>query len=99
MKTSELREIIREEIKNVLKEGHDGSLGPFFQKVKSQQDAMKAAKSMIDNDEDLKFFKGAKWVGDTTEDKLDKLANRFEDQYIIVGKVDGEYWHAYWRRS
>lgn len=103
MKESELRQIIKEEVKKFLTEGHDTNIGPLGEKIKSQQDAIKKTEEWIKHDKhyngDLQYFRGVKWVGNTSEDKLDRLSMKYEDDYILVGLVDGEYWSAYSKRS
>ena len=78
-------------------EGHDGEIGQIDD-VTSKDEAMKSIEDMIkhskENDGQYKKFRGAKWVGNTTEDKMDKMSMQYEDQYIVVGIVDGEYWMA-----
>ena len=87
---------------SILNEGHDGSMGPL-EDAKTKEDAIKILKGWIANAKneggDLAKFRDVKWIGNTTEDKLDKEATKNEDQYIIAGMVDGEVWMAYWRRS
>lgn len=79
-----------------INEGHDGEIGPTDAQtkdaaIKELEDMIKFAK---ENDGDLKKFRGVKWVGNTTEDKLDRLSMQHEDDYIVAGIVDGEIWMA-----
>lgn len=85
-----------------INEGHDGGGGKA--PGDNKEDAMKQLQEWIDSDVeeedgDFKKFSGVKWVGKTSEEKLDKLASQYEDEYIILGEVDGELTYAYWRRS
>jgi alkylated DNA nucleotide flippase Atl1 len=97
-----LRQIIREEIKS-LQEGHDGTYGEITDRkgnpVTSREQAMQVLQGMVGDNEDLSRFRGAKWVGTTNEDRLDQLATKYEDDYVVAGIVDGEFTMAYWRRS
>ncbi len=97
---SKLKEIIREEIQK-LNEGGTGIVAPV-QKAKSERDAVNQVKKMIKDDRnyggDYGNLKGVKFVGNTTEDKLDRLGQRYEDRYAIVGVVDNEYWFSMWAR-
>jgi len=84
-----------------MNEGHDGEIGATQAQtkdaaIKELEDMIKSSK---EDDGDLKKFRGVKWVGNTTEDKLDKLSMQYEDQYIVAGTVDGEIWMARSRRS
>ena len=82
-----------------INEGHDG----YMNKApgSTREEATKKLQYWIDNDNDGQFrlFRGVKWVGNTTEDRLDSLATKHEDEYIVLGEVDGELTYAYWRRS
>ena len=96
MKKLELRQMIQEEIQK-LKEGHSSWIGPM-DGVSNQQKAVKKAQEEIDNDEkyggDLERFRGVKFVGNTSEDRLERLSDKYEDDYTVVGIVDGEFWSA-----
>jgi len=85
-----------------LNEGHDGEIGRI-ENVSSQAEAMDSVNKSIAHakefEGDLSRFRSAKWVGIQTEDGLDKQADRWEDEYVVVGKVNSEYWSAYWKRS
>lgn len=82
-----------------INEGHDG----YINKApgSTREEATKKLQSWIDDDEEGRFrlFRGVKWVGSITKDMLDSLANKYEDEYIVLGQVDGELTYAYWRRS
>ena len=82
-----------------INEGHDGYMNTA--PGSTREEATKKLQSWIDNDDDGQFrlFRGVKWVGSTTEDRLDSLATKHEDEYIVLGEVDGELTYAYWRRS
>jgi len=92
MTRNRLKEIIREEVKR-LDEGHDGEMGPSrFQDVKK---AVKDAKDSIEHDQkyggDLENFRGVKFVGTvSSEDRLDKVSMKYEDDYIVIAILDGE---------
>lgn len=101
-----LKQLISEDIIN---EGHSGEDGPIIdnntgEKPKSKEEAMKFINDWIesskDNDYgDLKHFMSAKFVGNVSEDRLDKYATKYENDYVAVGIVDGEYWSSYWFRT
>ena len=71
--------------------------------VKTKEEAIKLLKKWIANakedDGELRKFSDVKWVGTTTEERMDKMSLQYEDQYIIAGEVDGEIWMAYSKRS
>lgn len=94
--------LLSKKVSESLNEGHDGSIGPLDD-AKTKEDAIKILKGWIANSQDeggdFAKFRDVKWIGNTTEDKLDKEAIKNEDQYIVAGMVDGEVWMAYWRRS
>ena len=108
MKKLSLREMIRKEIR-LIKEGHSGEVGPITdgssgKQPKTKEQAIKMIedwiKSSKDNDYgDLKNFRSVRYVGETNEDRMDRLAMKTEDDKVIVGMVDGEFWMAYWSRS
>ena len=108
MKKLTLREMIRKEIR-LLKEGHSGEVGPLSdmaagKQPKTKDEAIKMINSWIKSSRagdygDLKKFRGVRYVGNTTEDRMDSLAQKSEDDKVIVGIVDGEFWMAYWSRS
>lgn len=87
--------------KEGLNEGHDGIIGKA--PGSTRDEATKKLQSQIDMSKDdggdLKKFRGVKYVGSTTKDGLDRLAMRHEDEYIVLGEVDGELTYAYSRRS
>ena len=95
--------MVDDEIKNnqvdesKVNEGHDGEIGPL-DNVKNRAEAEKLIRSWIktakEEDGDLKKFIDVKWLGRTTEDKMDRESMRYEDQYVILGEVDGEIWLA-----
>ena len=97
-----LRKLIRLEVKKLLNEGYDGECGKIAN-ADSKEIAIQNVQKRIDfdkrNDGDLRRFLGVKWVGEVSEDRLDKLADQYKNQYVTVGMVDGEYWMAYWRKS
>ncbi len=86
-------------IAEALNEGHDGYMGKA--PGSTREEATKKLQCWIDDDDDGQFrlFRGVKWVGSTTEDRLDSLATKHEDEYIVLGEVGGELTYAYWRRS
>ena len=96
---SKLKEIIREEIQKV-NEGATGNTAPLG--AKSKVDAIKQVEQMIKDERnyggDYGNLNGAKFIGKTTEDKLDKLGQRQQDRYAVVGIVDGEYWFSMYAR-
>ena len=85
-----------------INEGHSGEAGPMHD-VKTKEEAIKKIESWIANSKEedghLRKFRGVKWVGATTEDRIDRMASQYEDQYIIAGTVDGEIWMARWSRD
>ena len=84
-------------MKQFLNEGHDGFMD--VAPGSTRDEATKKLQSWIDGGDSLRKFRGVKWVGSTTEDGLDKLATKYEDEYIVLGEVDGDLTYAYWRRS
>ena len=89
-------------IKKVLNEGHSSDMGPSdYQNkdktIKAIQDRIKDHKQYGG---DLSGFRGVKFIGTvSSEDRLDRMASKYEDDYVIVAMLDGEVWEAYWRRS
>lgn len=85
-----------------INEGHDGYSG-IVPRVKTKEEAIKKLKTWIEDskaeDGELKKFRDVKWIGETDEEALDNQANKYEDQYIVAGTIDGEMHFAYWRRS
>ena len=87
-------------LKDLLKEGATGWTAPL--QAKSQRNAIKEVEQMIKDDSiyggDYGNLNGAKFVGKTTEDKLDRLGQRQQDRYAVVGVVDGQYWLSMYAR-
>jgi hypothetical protein len=89
--------------KKLVKEGHDGEIGPL-NNAKTKEEAEVIIRKWIrtdkeEEDGDYRKFRDVKWLGKTTEDKMDKESMKWEDQYVIIGEVDGEIWMARSSRS
>ena len=95
MKKIELKQIIREELKKILKEGHDMWIGELNNELgkppKNAQEAIKFAQKM--EKDDNWSARGTKWVGSTSERNLEQMASRNEN-IVFVGKVGNEFWFA-----
>ena len=86
-----------------INEGHDGEIGPL-NNAKTKEEAEAIVRKWIRNDKeeedgDYRKFRDVKWLGKTTEDKMDKESMKWEDQYVIIGEVDGVIWMARSSRS
>jgi hypothetical protein len=64
-----------------LNEGHDGYMDKIHG-AKNKKVAMAMIKDWMEDDEDFGAFRDVKWIGDTTEDEMDKIASKYEDDYI-----------------
>lgn len=101
-----LKQLISEDIIN---EGHSGETGPIVDnntgaKPKTREESIQIVNDWItqskENDYgDMKHFMNAKFVGNVDEDRLNKYATKWENDYIAIGIVDGEYWLSYWFRT
>jgi hypothetical protein len=88
---------------SIINEGHDGEIGPL-NNAKTKEEAEAIVRKWIrtdkeEEDGDYRKFRDVKWLGKTTEDKMDKESMKWEDQYVILGEVDGEIWMARSSRS
>ena len=102
MKKQPLKETY-ERMFGVLTEGGNGILEPI-QKAKSERDAIKYVKEFIKDEKsyggDFGGIRNVKFVGNvSSDDKLEKMAMRYQDRSAVVGMVDGEYWFSVWTRS
>ena len=90
-------------LKDLITEGGNGILEPI-QKAKSERDAIKYVKEFIKDEKsyggDFGGIRNVKFVGNvSSDDKLEKMAMRYQDRSAVVGMVDGEYWFSVWTRS
>ena len=90
-------------LRDLITEGGNGILEPI-QKAKSQRDAIKYVEKFIKDEKkyggDFGNFRGVKFVGNvSSDDKLEKMAMRYQDRSAVVGMIDGEYWFSVWTRS
>ena len=90
-------------LRDLITEGGNGILQPI-QKAKSERDAIKHVKEFIKDEKsyggDFGGIRNVKFVGNvSSDDKLEKMAMRYQDRSAVVGMVDGEYWFSVWTRS
>jgi hypothetical protein len=76
-----------------LDEGHSQYLKPSEETDLDQ--AVNKLKGLINPNSRFSHFKGVKSLGDTTKNDLENASWDNEDQYIVVGRIDGKIYYSW----
>jgi hypothetical protein len=76
-----------------LDEGHSQYLKPSEETDIEQ--AVNKVKTFINPNSRFSHFKGVKSLGDTTKNDLENASWDNEDQYIVVGRIDGKIYYSW----
>jgi hypothetical protein len=76
-----------------LDEGHSQYLKPSEETDIEQ--AVNKLKGLINPNSRFSHFKGVKSLGDTTKNDLENASWDNEDQYIVVGRIDGKIYYSW----
>lgn len=76
-----------------LDEGHSQYLKPSEET--DIQQAVNKVKTFINPNSRFSHFKGVKSLGDTTKNDLENASWDNEDQYIVVGRIDGKIYYSW----
>lgn len=76
-----------------LNEGHSQYLKPSEET--DIQQAVNKVKTFINPNSRFRHFKGVKSLGDTTKNDLENASWDNEDQYIVVGRIDGKIYYSW----
>lgn len=83
-------------LKKFLFEGHDVQWGSS---ADSKDDIMKKAQEELKSYDIPNGISDIIWIGNVTEDQMYDMVRKYENKYIVVGNVDGEFTYAYGYRS